>query len=864
MHTEIRPLLRLGKWTEADALNAQIVCLDDKGVYARARSEEEERRRHEAETCARKQRLTAEVRALLAAQFLSADEEIQRDPDFGLLSPEEYSALKVGFIRKWAKQELGLDLDDQQAGAVAAVRGDVEVVARAGSGKTRTLVARALFLQLHCGVSPQALLLLAFNKAAADEMSERLKRALDERTPPHVMTFHALAHALVHPEEDLLYDNSSSGELGLSREIQQVVDEHLQSARYRPLIRDLMLAHFQKDWEQIVKGGFHLPAEDLVKWRRALPRETLKGDYVKSLGERVIANALFEHDIEYKYERNFRWGGVNYRPDFTILLPDGCGVVIEYFGLKGDSDYDGMCQEKREFWATRSGWRLIEFCPADVAANGVEGFSHLLLERLEEVGVTGKRLSDQEMWRRIERRGIDRFTGAMRTFVNRCRKRDYSASDLGRLVAQHEPITEAEGGFLEVAQSVYSGYLQRLEENQQEDFDGLMRRAIAFLKEGHSSFVRRKGREQGDIRNLRFVLVDEFQDFSELFHGLLQGIRALNSTAQFFCVGDDWQAINGFAGSDLRFFAEFDTQFRDTSRAFVGTNYRSPVGVVELGNALMAGRGIPAVPYRPDKGWVKAGCLSDFFPSVVEEARHAGDEATPAVLRLARHLLDRNCDVVMLARRHAVPWYVNYGPDAPEGPDELERFAEHIRSFLPPSDWGRVTASTVHQYKGREKAAVILLDADERCFPLIHPTWMFLRVFGDTVEQLEAEERRLFYVALTRSQQALAILSDDAKRRSPYMVETRTRLALDAIAWPELSEVATIGGSWLVVTVANAFAVRELLKDSGYRWDNERKLWYRSVMGEGFDFEDLCRQAWAQSGVSIAVHSEDGRLLHAR
>jgi DNA helicase-4 len=161
-------------------------------------------------------------------------------------------------------------------------------------------------------------------------------------------------------------------------------------------------------------------------------------------------------------------------------------------------------------------------------------------------------------------------------------------------------------------------------------------------------------------------------------------------------------------------------------------------------------------------------------------------------------------------------------------------------------------------------AAVILLDADERCFPLIHPTWMFLRVFGDTVEQLEAEERRLFYVALTRSQQALAILSDDAKRRSPYMVETRTRLALDAIAWPELSEVATIGGSWLVVTVANAFAVRELLKDSGYRWDNERKLWYRSVMGEGFDFEDLCRQAWAQSGVSIAVHSEDGRLLHAR
>lgn len=864
MKTEIMPLLRLGRWAAADARYVEIAGLDDKGVYAHARSEEVERQRHETETSAKKQTVIARVRTLLAARFLSADEEMQRDPDFGLLPPEEYGALKVNFIRAWAKQRLGLDLDNQQAAAVAAVRGDVEVVARAGSGKTRTLVSRALFLQLHCEVPPQAILLLAFNKAAADEMSERLKHALDGRTPPHVMTFHALAHALVHPEEDLLYDNSGTGELGLSRKIQEVVDEHLRSARYRPLIRDVMLAHFRKDWEQIVRGGFHLPAEDLVKWRRALPRETLKGDYVKSLGERVIANTLFEHDIEYKYERGFRWGGTNYKPDFTILLPDGSGVVIEYFGMKGDSDYDEMCQEKRQFWATRSQWHLIEFCPSDIAANGLEGFSRLLLERLAEAGITGMRLSEQETWRRIERRGIDRFTSAMRTFVNRCRKRDCSPSDLGRLVARHEPITEAEDGFLEVAQSVYLGYLQRLEESQQEDFDGLLRRAITCLGEGRTSFVRERGQERGDTRNLRFVLVDEFQDFSELFYGLLQGIRAQNPTAQLFCVGDDWQAINGFAGSDPRFFAEFATKFRETSQAFVSTNYRSPAGVVELGNALMAGRGIPSVASRHDEGWVRAGCLSDFTPSVIEKERHAGDDATPAVLRLVRHLLDRDYDVVMLARRHAVPWYVSYGPDTPEGPHELERFAEHIRSFLPPSDWVRVTAATVHQYKGQEKAAVILLDADERSFPLIHPTWMFLRVFGDTVEQLEAEERRLFYVALTRPQQALVILSDDARRRSPYIVEIRARLEPKPIVWSELSEVAPIDGGWLVVSVSNAYHVHEMLKAAGYSFDGAGKLWHRAFRAEGFDFGELCRQAWAQGSVRIEVRSEGGTLMHAK
>lgn len=881
---DIVPLLRLGKMEEAERFYAPIACLDSGGLYrnavaeeagrrrleadrlARERAEAEERQRREDELRVRKQVIADRVFALLASDFLSADEHLQKDPEFGALSQEEYTGLKARFVREWAERELKLTLDLEQAAAVAATRGDVKVVARAGAGKTRTLVARALFLQKHCRIPPSALLLLAFNKAAARQMRDRLDSALHGDVP-HVMTFHALAYALVNPEEKLLRNKRSTGDQSLSREIQGVIDAHLQSSQYRPVIRDLMLMHFREDWERVVRGGFTLAVEDLIAYRRALPRETLKGEYVKSFGERLIANTLFEHDIEYEYERNYRWNGVNYRPDFTIRLPDHRGVVIEYFGLSGDSDYDQMSQEKRLFWARQRdrGWTLVEFSPPDITARGAEGFAALLMDRLERLGVSGRRLTDGEIWERIHRRAIGKFTNAIESFVSRCRMRNYGCQDLLDVSSRHKPISEAERLFLEVVASIYSGYLNSLAEKHQEDFHGLVWRAIRQLNQGDSLFARDRGREEGDIRRLQFVLVDEFQDFSEMFYELLQGVRSLSPGAELFCVGDDWQAINGFAGSDLRFFQDFEKRFRDTSSLNISTNYRSPARVVQVSNALMAGRGTPAVPARQEPGCVRTANLGDFAPSPTEQARHSGDDATPAVLRVVKHLLSGAGNVVMLSRRHDVPWYVSYSPQlVRDFDDPLERFTEHIRSFLPKEDWNRVTASTAHEFKGLEAAAVIVLDGDEGSYPLIHPNWVFLRVFGDDLERLEAEERRLFYVALTRAQHSLVILSKHPTRESPYLVETRERLALDPIVWAELPPPPSVDGERLEVRVSNAYDVRGQLRERGYRFDGPGRYWHRSVMAEGFELQSLCREPWTQPGVCIEIYSEEGKLLRRR
>ena len=217
------------------------------------------------------------------------------------------------------------------------------------------------------------------------------------------------------------------------------------------------------------------------------------------------------------------------------------------------------------------------------------------------------------------------------------------------------------------------------------------------------------------------MLIDEFQDFSEGFYRLSQGMRAANPEVEFFCVGDDWQAINGFAGSEIRFFDEFDRYLSNPAKRVIRSNYRSKSAIVQAGNALMAGKGEPAVASSHEQGRVLVGESGQFTPTEIEQSRHQGDDITPAVLRVVSWLLRDDLDVVVLSRRNGLPWYVTTASTRTTGPPGLEGFVDRIRSFLPEEDQDRVTISTTHKYKGLEKAAVVVVDALRGCLPLDSP-----------------------------------------------------------------------------------------------------------------------------------------------
>jgi DNA helicase-4 len=781
------------------------------------------------------------------------------DEDAELVSGPEYQSMKAHFVRRWAERELGQHLDDEQALAVGTFGGDVRVIARAGSGKTRTLVTRAMFLVKHCGVSPRSVLLLAFNRRAAEEIRERLAAAIGGELP-HVMTFHALAHALVHPEETIVFDDKGSDSLGLSRAVQHVIDEHLHSDEHRDAIRAVMLEHFREDWEQIIEGGYHLNLEQHLAHRRALPRETLGGQFVKSHGEKAIANALFEHGIDYRYERNFRWNDVNYRPDFTLPNSTGSGgVVIEYFGIRGDPDYDEQASAKRAFWASRSEWTLLEFTPGNLA-DGDDSFVQDLLDRLASVGIAYERRSEEEIWELVRQRALDRFTSAMQTFVSRCRKRGLDSDTLGDLIDRHVPLSNAEELFVQVGQSVHRGYVEWLSSHGEEDFDGLMWRAIDLVASGESRFVRDRGREQGDLRQLRHVLVDEFQDFSQMFYELTRGIRGARETVEFFCVGDDWQAINAFAGSDLRFFEDFGSYFSQPVTVEITKNYRSDGRIVATGNALMAALGSPARASRADPGDVWRCDLNIFRPTTVAQQRHNGDEITPATLRLVQAFLNDGHDVVLLCRRNALPQYVYIEPRFRRTPDELERFLAQIRGYLQEPDRRRVTISTAHKYKGLEKSAVIVLDALERSYPLVHPSWIFMRVFGETIDKIEADERRLFYVAVSRAERVLALVTEQS-RASPYLSDIDAGAPLADLKWESFPPAPSLDAAHVEICVFNAYDVRDELRRLGYRFKSGERCWSKLTPAKTFDRTSLAGQPWMRRSLRVEVRSETGAVI---
>jgi len=331
---------------------------------------------------------------------------------------------------------------------------------------------------------------------------------------------------------------------------------------------------------------------------------------------------------------------------------------------------------------------------------------------------------------------------------------------------------------------------------------------------------------------------------------LLKAIRAKNKTVELFCVGDDWQAINGFAGSDLKFFEDFTKHIGKSKQLYISTNYRSSKAIVRVGNKLMTGLGKPAVAHKDFVGTVVIADINTFAPSTIEKERHSLDRLAPMILRVVNKALIDGLDVVILTR-------INWSP----------KYLESIHSFFPKEFHKRITLSTAHKYKGLEKSVVIIPDAFDKTYPLIHPDWIFSRIFGDNPETITEEERRLFYVALTRAINKLVIITETG-RHSSFLEQ----LNLNAIDWREYPHVRS-ETTRLVVKIGNqerrggspTYLIKDFLKASSYQFQSTSKSWAKSFPIDGFDIEKIKTEVWATSADGIEVHifdDADGLVAH--
>ena len=196
---------------------------------------------------------------------------------------------------------------------------------------------------------------------------------------------------------------------------------------------------------------------------------------------------------------------------------------------------------------------------------------------------------------RANDRRVPMFVGLVQRYISLAQLHTKSPDDMASII-KDLPI-EKTTSFLKMANRVYRRYEEKKKEEGFMDFNDLLKRATFIIDEMKSDIKIKEFRDEKQVsemnlKDIELLLIDEYQDFSTLFYSIIQTIAKYNKDFRLFVVGDDWQAINQFAGADIQYFLDFRKKFENESviEKALTMNYRSKKPIVDMGNRLMSER----------------------------------------------------------------------------------------------------------------------------------------------------------------------------------------------------------------------------------------------------------------------------------
>jgi hypothetical protein len=238
--------------------------------------------------------------------------------------------------------------------------------------------------------------------------------------------------------------------------------------------------------------------------------------------------------------------------------------------------------------------------------------------------------------------------------------------------------------------------------------------------------------------------------------------------------------------------------------------------------------GIPSNSTRISAAGCELAYLDKFHANDAERLAHKSDEATPALLRIIQDCVDNKLSVTLLTRKNSLPSGMRIS-NGHGNVSDLVSYEEHLRSFFPEEERHRISTSTMHGYKGKESDVVVILDVIKGSIPFIHPHWHFYRVFGDNLPELTEDERRLFYVAITRAKRRLVLLTETG-RESEFLNGLLTRVS--KLDWNKLPTQGYESANGFV-EVENGYGLKDVLKIRGFHFDRRRKVWSKEFGVDG-------------------------------
>ncbi|MBE0638791.1 MAG: ATP-dependent helicase [Bacteroidales bacterium] len=683
-----------------------------------------------------------------------------------------------------AKTDLS-NLNDKQQEAVVSEHKRLLVLAGAGSGKTKTLLQKLIYLIEEKGVSPTNILAITFTKNATNEMIDRLIISADntdeyeniladknisrpgkdaqrfEHQKKHkwihnltIRTFHSFCYTILRNFGVNEFDNKFRIISDEKRDEDDALYKYVASETVFEVVHKLLIGQCI-DTDYLLRLKRYILDYIIDQIHKQKPPgtfshkdgkyyTTLDGTKVRSKSEQSIADWLYRHSIKYEYEPLLNIKDFSFHPDFYI---PAANLYIEHVSSKSYSTTDKEEQFKKG--------KLLLVKTHESMTTDSALFNHamdrIVKNRLPADYHRNITLSYQEEFQGYQKDVSDFITQIIR--ITDLIKVENTHPDLVLENArkdQHERVRH----FYELAIPIVNNYLHYCTDKSYLDFNDLISRSISLFNNYPDI--------SGKYRNrYKYILVDEFQDVNNLQVELLKLL--LTGETQLFCVGDDWQSVYGFRGSNINYIIEFEKHFDDAKIITLNLNYRSTHNIVEASNEVIRHN-----KYKVEKD-IHASKRSEH--KIVVFAGNNEDENIQFCLDRVNELLAVGVngeDILFLYRRSKMFW-----------PYRIVFKNENIK----------VQSKTIHASKGLEAKVVFIIGLTEGYggFPDI---WMEDRIFQvikkANHDLLMEEERRLFYVAITRAKEKLFLITEKGMESSflreiPTVFTVRTSIPIKSV-----------------------------------------------------------------------------------
>ncbi len=769
------------------------------------------------------------------AEYISSEDEKFFEKFYN--KPETFETDTKQANERYINQELkdnsdlfddldGKSLDSQQREAIVVDEDAVKVIAGAGSGKTFTIQGKVKYLTEKRDVDPSEILAISFSNASVDDLKERIAEPID------IKTFHKVGKDILTQYNQYSRPDTSALKRIIKRYLtkkalknedisKKLIEFFSFYINVPPSEDDIKYEGDLLDWQEGVDFS------TLKRRFKNKQRETLNNEIVRSYEELYIANFLFIYGIKYTYEKIYSYPNKNFEREFNKFkeflfsfneeipdelknditkdllnltdifekyeikdyLPDfyldDYNIYIEHFGLNRNCENHLIGGKSSEEYVKEMEWKRKVH--KKYGTTLIETFSYYqsenrlltrLAEKLQAQGVEFNEIDYREVYRiLLENKTIkewEDFIVLLKTFIELFKGNNYDETKFKEFYDYVGGLKDSFSkdrtiAFLKIVEEIYNDYEAYLLKIKKIDFNDMINKASDCIV------------KNGLDLPYKYIIVDEYQDTSFTRYNLLRNICD-SIGAKIMVVGDDWQSIYSFSGCDVNIFTKFDNFFDVCETRYIEKTYRNSQQLIDASsNFVMKNPDQTRKELKSSKSLKYPIKLVNFdndfdeilkFELIIKNIINQSTFKNKKILILGRN----NKDIFNLLKNFNVE--NEYGKRKFEilGDEDKLRRNKFVKIVYRESPDVNIEYRTVHQSKGLECDNVILINLKnwKAGFPnkmVDDPVLNFVKRNGDSFSY--AEERRLFYVALTRTKNNVYLLAPYFKS-SVFVQELKT------------------------------------------------------------------------------------------